>query len=189
MAASVAEKGRMAAGKAPRADKAEAVEALRNHFDETTSLVLFDYRGLSVSQMTALRKRTREAGVRLSVVKNTLAERAIEGTGFGELRGKFVGPLSIATTDGDPSTPAKILKEFTKKESAGEIRGGVLDGRFLETAEVETLADLPLARGAALAAAGRPAGARGGPARVLNGVLAQFVNVLDAVAKKREEAL
>lgn len=187
MAASVAEKGRMAAGKAPRADKAQAVEALRSHFDETTSLVLFDYRGLSVSQMTALRKQTREAGVRLSVVKNTLAERAIEGTGFGELRGKFVGPISIATTAGDPAAPAKILRDFTKKESAGEIRGGVLDGRFLETAEVETLADLPSREALLSTLLGTLQAPVAGLPRVLNGVLAQLVNVLDAVAKKKEE--
>ncbi len=188
MAAGVAEKGRLAAGKAPRADKVEAIEALRKRFGETASLVLFDYRGLSVAQMTALRKRTREAGVRFSVIKNALAERAIEGRGFEALRGRLVGPVSIATTDGDPAVPAKVLKEFVKGESVGAIRGGVLDGGFLEIAEVEALADLP-PREALLA---RLLGALQGPVaglpRTLNGVLGQLVNVMDAIAKKKESA-
>ncbi len=186
MATAVVEKGRLATGKAPRDDKLEAIEALRNRFNECTSLVLFDYRGLSVSQMTALRRQTREAGVRLSVVKNTIAERAVEGTDFEELRGRLVGPISIVTTDGDPAAPAKILKDFVKGKSAGEIKGGVLDGRFLETAEVESLADLPsreVLLSMLLSALQAPVA---GLPRVLNGVISQFINVVDAIAKKKE---
>jgi large subunit ribosomal protein L10 len=186
MATAVVEKGRLATGKAPRDDKLEAIEALQNRFNESTSLVLFDYRGLSVSQMTALRRQTREAGVRLSVVKNTIAERAVEGTDFEELRGRLVGPISIVTTDGDPAAPAKILKDFVKGKSAGEIKGGVLDGRFLETAEVESLADLPsreVLLSMLLSALQAPVA---GLPRVLNGVISQFINVVDAIAKKKE---
>ncbi len=186
MATAVVEKGRLATGKAPRDDKLEAIEALQNRFNECTSLVLFDYRGLSVSQMTALRRQTREAGVRLSVVKNTIAERAVEGTVFEELRGRLVGPISIVTTDGDPAAPAKILKDFVKGKSAGEIKGGVLDGRFLETAEVESLADLPsreVLLSMVLSALQAPVA---GLPRVLNGVISQFINVVDAIAKKKE---
>jgi large subunit ribosomal protein L10 len=186
MATAVVEKGRLATGKAPRDDKLEAIEALQNRFNESTSLVLFDYRGLSVSQMTALRRQTREAGVRLSVVKNTIAERAVEGTDFEELRGRLVGPISIVTTDGDPAAPAKILKDFVKGKSAGEIKGGVLDGRFLETAEVESLADLPsreVLLSMVLSALQAPVA---GLPRVLNGVISQFINVVDAIAKKKE---
>ena len=187
MATAVVEKGRGAAGKAPRADKVEAVEALRNRFNETASLVLFDYRGLSVGQMTALRRQAREAGVRLSVVKNSLAERAAAGTRFEELYGRLVGPISIVTTDGDPAAPAKILKDFVKEESAGAIKGGVLDGRFLEAAEVGALADLPpreVLLSMLLSALQAPVA---GLPRVLNGVAAQLINVLDALAKKKEE--
>ena len=186
MATAVVEKGRLATGKAPRDDKLEAIEALQNRFNESTSLVLFDYRGLCVSQMTALRRQTREAGVRLSVVKNSLAERAVEGTDFEELRGRLVGPISIVTTDGDPAVPAKILKDFVKGKSAGEIKGGVLDGRFLETAEVESLADLPsreVLLSMLLSALQAPVA---GLPRVLNGVISQFINVVDAIAKKKE---
>lgn len=186
MATAVVEKGRLAAGKAPRDDKLEAIAALQTRFHESTSLVLFDYRGLSVAQMTALRRQTREAGVRLSVVKNSLTERAVEGTDFEELRGRLLGPISIVTTDGDPSTPARILKDFVKEESAGAIKGGVLDGRFLETAEVESLADLPsreVLLSMLLSALQAPVA---GLPRVLNGVISQFINVVDAIAKKKE---
>ncbi len=185
--AAVVEQGRLATGKAARADKVEAVEALLNRFNESTSLVLFDYRGLSVAQMTSLRRQTREVGVRLSVVKNTLTERAADGTAFEELRGRLVGPISIVTTDGDPAAPAKLLKEFVKAESAGAIKGGVLDGRFLEAAEVESLADLPsreVLLSMLLSALQAPVA---GLPRVLNGVISQFINVVDAIAKKQEQ--
>ncbi len=187
MATGVAQKGRLAAGKEPRSDKTEAVEALRNRFKESASLVLFDYRGLSVAQMTTLRRQTREAGVRLSVVKNTLAERAVEGTDFAELRGRLLGPISIATTDGDPAAPAKVLKEFTKEASAGEIKGGVLDGRFIEATEVEALADLPSREVLLAKLLGTLQAPVAGLPRVLHAVLSGLVNVVDAIAKNKKE--
>lgn len=188
MATVFARKGRLAAGKAPREDKVEAMEALQKRFEATVSMVLFDYRGLSVAQMTALRRRTREAGVRFSVIKNSLAERAVEGTDFEELRGRLVGPVSIATTEGDPAVPAKLLKDFVKSESAGAIKGGVLDGRFLESVEVEALADLPPREALLASLLGTLQAPVAGLPRLLNGVLGQLVNVVDAIAKKKESA-
>ena len=185
MATAVVEKGRLAAGKAPRDDKLEAIEALQTRFHETTSLVLFDYRGLSVAQMTALRRQTREAGVRLSVVKNSLTERAVEGTDFEELRGRLVGPISIVTTTATPRRRRRYSKTSSRespparsraasgRQIPGNRRGGVARG-------------LALARSAALDVAIRIAGPCRGSARVLNGVISQLINVVDAIAKKKE---
>ncbi len=187
MATGVMEKGRLARGKAPRPDKVEMVQNLQNHFNETTSLVLFDYRGLNVSQMTNLRKQTRAAGVRLSVIKNALAERALEGTGFEQLRGRLIGSISIATTDGDPAVPARVLKDFVKEQSAGEIKGGVLDGRFLESDEVNALADLPSREVLLSRLIGALQSPVSGLPRILNGVVAQLINIVDAIARKKKE--
>jgi len=187
MSTQVAEKGRLAHGKGPRPDKVEKLESLQQRLAETSSMVLFDYRGLSVAQMTALRRRTREAGVSLSVIKNSLLARAIEGTPFEALRGRVTGPVSIATTSGDPAVPAKILKTFAKETSAGQITCGVMDGRLLETPDVEALADLP-SRDVLL---GRLLGTLQAPVaglpRVLNGVATKLLYALQAIANQKEK--
>ena len=162
MATGVVEKGRLATGKVPRADKVEAIEVLHDRFNESTSLVLFDYRGLSVSQMTALRRQTRASGVRLSIIKNSLAERAVEGTSFEELRGKLVGPVfdcddrrrSLGSGQNIEGLHEKRIRRRHQRRCSGwqvsrKRRGGSACG-------------ITLARSIALDAARRLAGARGG---------------------------
>jgi len=180
-------KGRLAEGKEPRADKVAKVQVLRDRLSRTSSVVLFDYRGLNVAQMTDLRRRTRQAGVDLSVVKNTLLRRAVEGTPFEVVGERCTGPVSIATATGDPATPAKVLKSFLKEVSVGQITGGVLDGRFLETREIEALADLPsrevlLSR--FLATLQAPVA---GLPRLLNALLTRPLYLLQAIAKEKEK--
>lgn len=189
MSTQVTKKGRAAAGREPRADKVSKVEALRERFSNASGLVLFDYRGLKVGQMTDLRRRTRQAGISLSVVKNNLLERAVEGTEFEVIRGCLGGPVSIATTEGDAVAPAKVLSDFLKEAAAGQIAGGVLEGRYLEPAQVQQVAELPsrevlLARVAATLQApvvGLP--------RVLNALLTKLIFALQAVAKKKESGV
>ncbi|MEE9256757.1 MAG: 50S ribosomal protein L10 [bacterium] len=186
MSSRAAVKGRMTGGRPPRTEKTEKVEALRERFSRVSAVVLMDFRGLNVAQMTALRKRTREAGVQLSVVKNTLLHRAVEGTSFEALREGLSGPISIATTEGDPSIPARVLNDFLKGAPSGEIRGGVLDGKFLEPSGIKELAELPpreVLLGLVLATMQAPVA---GLPRLLNAFLSKLVYVLRAIAKKGE---
>lgn len=186
MSPEVAEKGRQATGKGPHSDKVAKVDSLRKRMEETSSAILFDYRGLSVSQMTDLRRRSREAGVELSVVKNNLLHRAVEGTLFDPLQARLDGPVSLATTTGDPSAPAKVLSDFVKEVSIGQITGGVLDGKFLEEPQIKALADLPPREVLIAQILGVFDSQVAALPRLLNAVVTKLLYALQAIAKQKE---
>lgn len=105
--------------------------------------VLVDYRGLTVSEDTELRRKFREAGVEYTVVKNTLTRFAAKEVGLDELDGALHGPTSLAISDSDPVAPAKIIADFAKGNEKVEIKAGFLDGKVISLDEVKTLANTP----------------------------------------------
>ncbi|PJC68290.1 MAG: 50S ribosomal protein L10, partial [Zetaproteobacteria bacterium CG_4_8_14_3_um_filter_59_5] len=125
-----------------RQDKQNVVDELHTAWLEANTGVVTHYRGLTVAQMGSLRRDLRNAKVSMQVVKNTLARRAAEGTGFTAASEFFSGPTAIAYGN-DPVGLAKALSDFAKKNDALKILGGVLDGKRLTEAEVTALASLP----------------------------------------------
>jgi large subunit ribosomal protein L10 len=121
----------------------EIADKLKN----SPSTVIVDYRGLSVAQVTELRKQLREAGVEFKVYKNTMTRRAAEQAGIEGLEEFLTGPNAIAFGAEDVVAPAKILNEFAKKNEALEIKAGVLEGNFVSMEEVKALAELPSREG------------------------------------------
>lgn len=105
--------------------------------------VLVDYRGLTVSEDTELRRKFREAGVDYTVVKNTLTRFAAKEVGLEELDGVLHGPTSLAVSDSDPVAPAKIIADFAKGNEKVEIKAGFLDGKVISLEEIKTLANTP----------------------------------------------
>lgn len=105
--------------------------------------VLVDYRGLTVSEDTELRRKFREAGVDYTVVKNTLTRFAAKEVGLEELDGVLHGPTSLAISDSDPVAPAKIISDFAKSNEKVEIKAGFLDGKVISLDEIKTLANTP----------------------------------------------
>ncbi len=105
--------------------------------------VLVDYRGLTVSEDTELRRKFREANVEYTVVKNTLTRFAAKEVGLDELDGVLHGPTSLAISDTDPVAPAKIISDFAKNNEKVEIKAGFLDGKVISLDEVKTLANTP----------------------------------------------
>ncbi len=186
MSTVVVEKGRQATGKGPHPDKVAKVEALREKLAGVSAVVLFDYRGLSVTQMTTLRRESREVGVELSVVKNSLLHRAVEGTSFESIQAHLKGPVSLATTTGEPSAPAKVLNDFIKKASIGQITGGVLDGKFLEVDEVKALGDLPSREVLLGQIVGILDSQVAALPRLLNAITTKLLYAFQAIAKKKE---
>lgn len=186
MSTEVAEKGRAAGGKGPNPRKVAQVEKIREKMFEASAAILFDFRGLSVAQMTDLRSKTREAGVELAVMKNNLLDRAVNGTSFDSLRGHLEGPISLAIAMGDPVAPAKVLSEFLKGKERGKINGGVVEGDFLDEVQIKALAALP-SREALL---GQLVGVMDAQVaslpRVLNAVLIKLIYAVQAIAKKKE---
>ena len=109
---------------------------------DAQAAMLAEYRGLTVAQMTDLRRKAQQSQIYLRVVKNTLARRAVEGSGFECLRDKMVGPLAFAISK-DPVAVAKILSEFAKDNEALRIKVGAMGGKLMSLAQVQALAKLP----------------------------------------------
>lgn len=122
---------------------AEIAEKLR----ESQTTVLVDYRGLTVAEVTELRKQLREAGVEFKVYKNKLVKRATAETDLTALDEQLVGPTAIAFSNEDAIAPAKILHEFAKQHEALEIKAGIVEGTVVGVEEVKALATLPSREG------------------------------------------
>lgn len=127
-----------------REKKTEIIDRFKDTFSRCSIGILTDYRGLSNSEITALRRRLGDSSVEYRVVKNTLARLAAERAGKANLAGSFVGPVAIALGYGDVTEPAKILADYiSTSKSALTIKGGFLGDRVLTPEEVSTLARLP----------------------------------------------
>ncbi len=124
-----------------KSDKVAAVAEIAEQFEGATAAVVTEYRGLSVSQITDLRRSLGE-GATYSVAKNTLVKRAAEKAGVEGLDELFSGPTAIAFIEGEPVVAAKAIKNFAKDNKALVIKGGYMDGRALSVAEIEQIADL-----------------------------------------------
>jgi large subunit ribosomal protein L10 len=138
-------------------DKERVVAELTERLRTTETLLVADYRGLTMPQIDDLRSKLIEHGARFSVVKNTLTKRAAEAAGSSTLLALLEGPTAIAflESDGDPVAVAKALVDAARETRVLEVRGGVLEGRPIEAAEIESLAKLPpldVLRGQVLAA-------------------------------------
>ena len=107
------------------------------------ALIAAEYSGLNVAQMTALRRLARDAGIYLRVVRNTLARRAFEGTQFDCMRSTLTGPLLLAFSNDEPGSAAKVIRDFAKENEKLVVKLISLDGRLLDSAEIESVANLP----------------------------------------------
>ncbi|GAB6992506.1 50S ribosomal protein L10 [Paenibacillus pini] len=123
--------------------KQEAVDAVTAKLRESVTVVVADYRGLNVAQVTELRKQLREAGIEFQVLKNTLLRRATAAAELTELDEVLTGPTAIAFSTEDAVAPAKILNDFAKKNDALKIKGAVVEGRVVGVDQVKALAELP----------------------------------------------
>ena len=110
---------------------------------DAQSVVLVDYRGLTVEEDTALRKQLREAGVNYKVYKNTLMNFAFKGTDFEALAPYLNGPSAIAVSTEDATAPARILAEFAKKAKNLEIKAGVVEGDLYDAKGIQAIAAIP----------------------------------------------
>jgi large subunit ribosomal protein L10 len=168
-----------------RKKKEDRVAELAKQLEGKGVVILSDFTGMNVETATEIRKRFRESAVSYLVVKNTLASRAAESVGLGELVEDLDGPNAFAMTEDDPVAPAKILVEFEKKHNTPQITKGWIESTVMTAAEIRRIADLPT-REVLLAqiAAGFQAPVAG-LARLLNELSRKLVATLDAVAKSK----
>jgi large subunit ribosomal protein L10 len=125
------------------AQKAKVVEVLSDDFKQAQSMVFAESRGLTVAQDTAMRAAMRKAGVKYQVVKNTISSRALSKIGVDGLEDVLKGPTAIAYSKNDVTAAAKVVKEYADKFDKFNIKGGILNGKLISTAEVQNLASIP----------------------------------------------
>ena len=123
--------------------KQPIVQAIAEDIKDAASVVLVDYRGLTVAEDTALRKQLREAGIVYKVCKNTMMKRAFEGTDFAALDEHLEGPSAIAISKDDATAPARILCKFAKDAKALELKAGVVEGTVYDVAGLTELSKVP----------------------------------------------
>lgn len=123
------------------------VQDIAEKFKAAASVVVVDYRGLNVTQVTELRKQLREAGVEFKVYKNSLTRRATEIAGIDGINEYLVGPNAVAFSNEDVVAPAKIINDFAKKNEQLEIKAGIIEGIAASAEDVKALAELPSREG------------------------------------------
>ena len=123
--------------------KQPIVQAIAEDIKDAASVVLVDYRGLTVAEDTALRKQLREAGVSYKVYKNTMIRFAAKGTAFEALEPNLEGPTALAVSKEDATAPARILAEFAKKADKLEIKGGVVEDTYYDAKGMQVIATIP----------------------------------------------
>ena len=124
-------------------DKKQLVKEVNAVAGESVTAVAAEYRGLSVAEMTVLRKEARDAGVYMRVVKNTLARRAVKGTEFECMQDTLKGPILLAFAKDDPGAAARVIKDFAKGHNALQAVSLSAGGQVLPGSDLGKLADLP----------------------------------------------
>lgn len=171
-----------------REAKGAMVKELREKFAQAQSLVLTDYRGVTVEEVSALRRKLRESGVDFKVVKNTLAGIAARDAGLEDLDRLLEGPTAIAFGADDPVAPAKGLLDFIEERKKMEIKGGVLNGKVIDLVAVKALARLPSRTELLARVLGVMQAPLAGFAGCLEAPLRGFANAVEALQRKQTEA-
>ncbi|OGQ92637.1 MAG: 50S ribosomal protein L10 [Deltaproteobacteria bacterium RIFOXYA12_FULL_61_11] len=168
-----------------KAEKQETIESFGKLFTEMKGSVLADFRGLNVLKVTKLRADLRKEKIGYKVVKNTLARQACMGTKSEVLKDKFVGPIAMVYTLGDPVQLAKFINDYAKKEDKFAIKVGCVEGRLLDPDQLKVLATMPPREVMLARVLGTLNAPIGGLVNVLAGTIRSFVQVLGAIEKKK----
>lgn len=127
----------------PTIKKAAVIDELADQLDRATLTILTDYRGLKVGDLQTLRSTLRPMGAEYRIAKNTLTRIAAERIGIQGLETSLEGPLALVIAYGDVVGPAKAISDFARTSRILTVKGGLLDNRFIDAADVESLATLP----------------------------------------------
>lgn len=169
-----------------RTEKEQLVTELKDKIKDAKALYYTDFTGLNVKRMTELRRRFRRAGIEYVVIKNTLALRAVNESGLtGE---RLRGPTGVVIGH-DPVAAAKVLADFAREnEQRPGVKGGLLDGKALDTGQVKALATLPSREQMLAQLAGGLQSPLAAFAGALSGLLYMFVGALESLRVQRESA-
>ena len=169
-----------------KSKKAEVIAELERELEGTTALIVTDYRGLSVAQISKVRNELRPLGATLRVTKNTLAKVAASRAGAPQLEGMLAGPTAVAFCKGDPAAVAKKLSDLARETRILRLKGAVLDGAILDEEGVKRLATLPPKEALQAQFVGVLAGPLAGFVSVLGAAPREFVVVLDQIIQLKQ---
>lgn len=172
----------------PTPKKSAEIDLIAEKLRDASAAILTDYRGLNVPALATLRGQLRPSGAEFRIVKNTLARIAAERVGLASLVPLLEGPTAIAFASDDVAAPAKVLSDFARTSRVLSIKGALLAGRTLTTAEVGALAELPSKPQLQAQLVGNIQGVLAGVVGVLDGVLASLVYTLEARAEQQNAA-
>lgn len=170
----------------PQQYKLDRVEEISASLNDAKSVFMTDFSGLSVEQITNLRREFRKENVEFKVVKNTLAKISAEKVGYKEIIPYLNGPTGLAIASGDPISPVRVIVDFQKKYKKPTIRAAVLEGKLLNEEEAQALKDIPTREvllGQVVSGIASPIT---GFVGTLQGILRNFVYVLNAVKEQKE---
>lgn len=169
-----------------RPEKVEAVEVLKGQLTAAGSLVVTEYRGLTVGQLAELRTKLREAGATYRVIKNTLARRAANESGLADMAALFVGPTAVVYVDSDPVAGAKAVVDFSSANEALVVKGAWVDGKAMNAEETSRLAKTDPLPVSLAKIAGGLTGGLAAVAAMLEAPLARIAYVLQERGKQSE---
>jgi len=172
----------------PRPEKIAEVKAIAERFQSARSIVMADYTGLTVAQMTQFRSQCRAQNVECRVVKNRLAIIAADEADLAVIKDHLKGPTALVLGPESQVDPAKIVIEFAKTNEKLTVKGGILDGQYLDAQQVEALSKIPSKDELIAQMMGSINSPLTGIAGTVNGVMSALARALDAVAKQKAEA-
>jgi len=169
-------------------DKKAIVDEVAVHALKATSLIAAEYSGMTVFQLTELRKTARASGIYLRVVRNTLARRAVAGTKYAPIQSSLVGPLILAFSVDDPGSAARLFRDYGKKCDKLQVKVLSLDGQLLEASALGRVASLPTREQALSQLVGMMQAPITQFVRTLAEPYAKLVRVFAAVADQKQKA-
>jgi len=169
-----------------REEKEEVISEFNRKFSEAKMAILTEYSGLTVEELTTLRRQLMQNRCELRVVKNTLAKRAISGTAFQSIESHFQGPVAVAFGFSDPVAPTKVLAKFSEGQEKLKIKVGVVEGQILDLKGIQRIASLPGRKVLLGQLLGRMQFPLYGAVGTLSQLLRKFAFALSAVKEKRE---
>ena len=168
----------------PKQEKVERVAELTQRIQGSGALLLTEYRGLTVSEITELRRSLGEGGTKFQVVKNTLMRRAVNDAGLAELESLLEGPSAVAFVDGDPVAAAKSVVDAAKKYPTLVLKGGFMDGKMLSADDAKALAALESREVMLSKIAGLMKSEMSKAAALFAGAQSKFLSLLEAYKEK-----
>lgn len=168
-----------------KAFKSEKIDEIKSKIEKAQVAIITEYKGLTVEEITKLRRDLQKDGGDYMVTKNTLTKIAVKGTEYEAISEKMTGPIALAFGFNDPVSPAKVVKKFIETAKKGEIIGAVLDGKLLSAEETKALANLPSKEEMFAKMLGSINSPASGLVGCVNGVMASLTRTIAAVRDQK----